>query len=166
MPALHRYLAAVDPARAAELHPNDSARVQRALALHLATGRKPSELLAGVAAGVPEGWRALVVQPTREAQRDRIARRIRGQVVAGWSREVGALLEAGHGPDLEALRPLGYREWVEGGDAARIEATIVTATQQYAKRQSTFFRNQWPEVPAWDPDAEPVDAAFQRLGLP
>lgn len=166
IPALHRYLAAVDPARAAELHPNDSARVQRALALHLATGRKPSELFAGVAAGVPEGWRALVVQPTREAQRERIARRIRGQVAAGWPGEVAALIEAGHGPDLEALRPLGYREWAMGGDPARIEAGIVTATQQYGKRQSTFFRNQWPEVPAWDPDSEDFAAAFERLGIP
>ena len=165
IPALHRYLAAVDPARAAELHPNDSARVQRALALHLATGRRPSELFAGVASGVPEGWRALVVQPTREAQRERIARRIRGQVAAGWPGEVAALREAGHGPDLEVLRPLGYREWGTGGNPARIEAAIVTATQQYAKRQSTFFRNQWPEVPAWDPDLETMDAALHRLGI-
>ncbi len=166
MPALHRYLSAVDPARAEELHPNDSARVQRALALHLATGRRPSDLFAGVAAGLPEGWRALVVQPTRESQRARVARRIRGQVEAGWPREVADLVATGHGPDLEALRPLGYREWVDGGAPARIEAEIVTATQQYAKRQATFFRNQWPEVPAWDPDAEPLDAAFQRLELP
>ncbi|HJW34440.1 MAG TPA: tRNA (adenosine(37)-N6)-dimethylallyltransferase MiaA [Holophagaceae bacterium] len=166
MPALHRYLAAVDPGRAGELHPNDSARVQRALALHLATGRRPSELFAGVAAGLPEGWRALVVQPTRESQRARVARRIRGQVEAGWPQEVADLLAKGHGPDLEALRPLGYREWVGGGAPARIEAAIVTATQQYAKRQATFFRNQWPEVPAWDPDGEDLHVAFQRLELP
>lgn len=166
MPALHRYLAAVDPARAAEVHPNDAARVQRALALHLATGRRASDLFAGVAAGVPEGWRALVVQPERESQRARVARRIRGQVEAGWPREVADLVAAGHGPDLEVLRPLGYREWLEGGAAARLEADIVTATQQYAKRQATFFRNQWPEVPTWDPDGEPLDVAFQRLGIP
>ncbi|HJV22731.1 MAG TPA: tRNA (adenosine(37)-N6)-dimethylallyltransferase MiaA [Holophagaceae bacterium] len=165
-PALHRYLAAVDPVRAEALHPNDAARVQRALALHLATGRKPSELFAGVAPGLPEGWRALTVQPTREAQRARIARRVRAQVAAGWPEEVAGLLAEGHGPDLEALRPLGYREWVVGGDPGAVEAEIVTATQQYAKRQSTFFRNQWPEVPAWDPDAEPLDAAFRKLGLP
>ncbi|MBI3132432.1 MAG: tRNA (adenosine(37)-N6)-dimethylallyltransferase MiaA [Acidobacteria bacterium] len=166
MPALHRYLAAVDPDRAAELHPNDSARVQRALALHLATGRRPSEIFGGVATGVPEGWRALVMQPTREAQRARVERRIRGQVAAGWPAEVESLVAAGHGPDLEALRPLGYAQWAAGGDPAEIEAAIVTATRQFAKRQTTFFGNQWPKVPAWDPDTEPIEEAFSRLGIP
>lgn len=162
-PRLHRYLAAVDPPRAAELHPNDAARVDRALALHLATGRRPSALLAGVAKGVPEGWRALLVLPSREAQRERIARRVRAQVAAGWPAEARGL--ADRRADLEALRPLGYLDWLEGGDDAAIEAGIVTATRQYAKRQATFFRNQWPEVPTWDPDAESVEAAMAKLGV-
>lgn len=162
-PVLHRYLAAVDPARAADLHPNDSARVDRALALHLATGAKPSALLAGVAPGVPEGWRALVVLPGRESQRERIARRVRGQVAAGWPAEARGL--AGHRADLDALRPLGYLDWLDAADDAAAEAAIVTATRQYAKRQATFFRNQWPELPTWDPDAEPVEAAMAKLGL-
>ncbi len=165
-PTLHRYLAAVDPARGGELHPNDTARVQRALVLHLATGRRPSELLSGVASGVPAGWRALAVRPTREAQRARIARRVGAQVAAGWPAEVADLVAAGHGGDLDALRPLGYREWREGGAPGAVAAAIITATQQYAKRQATFFGNQWPEVPTWDPDAEPLEAAFHRLGVP
>jgi tRNA dimethylallyltransferase len=162
-PALHRYLAAVDPLRAAELHPNDAARVDRALALHLATGRRPSDLLAGVAKGVPEGWRALVVLPSREAQRERIAGRVRSQVAAGWPAEARGL--ADRREDLEALRPLGYLEWLEATDDAAAEAAIVTATRQYAKRQATFFRNQWPEVPTWDPEADPVEAAMAKLGV-
>lgn len=165
VPVLHRFLAAVDPARAAQLHPNDGARVTRALGLHLASGVRPSTLLAGVAPGVPEGWRALLVLPEREAQRRRVARRIQGQVAAGWPGEVAARVAEGHGPDLEALRPLGYREWMAGGDPETVAAAIVTATQAYAKRQGTFFRNQWPELPTWDPDAEPLEAALARLGL-
>ena len=165
VPALHRFLAAVDPERAAALHPNDGARVGRALALHLATGRRPTELLGGIATGLPEGWQALLVLPTREAQRDRIARRVRLQVEAGWPAEVAARVAEGHGPDLKALRPLGYREWMAGGDPADVEAAIVTATQAFAKRQVTYFRNQWPEVPTWDPDREPLGEALVRLGL-
>jgi len=164
-PRLHRYLAAVDPGRAAELHPNDGARVQRALALHLATGRRPSELLIGVAPP-PEGWRVLLVLPSRERQRARVAARVAAQLAAGWREEARRLAAEGRGEDLRALRPLGYDVLLEEGlPPAEAEARIVQATQAYAKRQSTWFRNQLPSAPAWDPDAEPLDAAFGRLGL-
>ncbi len=162
-PVLHRYLTAVDPHRAASLHPRDGARVLRALALHYATGRRPSELLAGVVRGVPEGWKALVVLPERESLRARVARRVRGQIEAGWPKEARKL--AKHREDLEALRPLGYLPWLDGEDDANIEAEIVSATRQYAKRQSTFFRNQWPEMPLWDPDCMSVEQAMELLEI-
>lgn len=165
-PALHRYLAAVDPVRAAALHPNDRARVQRALALHLASGGRPSALLSGPDTSIPAGWRVLVVAPGRERQRERVAARVAGQVAAGWPDEVAGLVVAGHADDLEALRPLGYAAWVAGGDRARIQAEVVRETQAYAKRQATWFRNQLSGAPAWDPDREPLEAAFARLGLP
>jgi tRNA dimethylallyltransferase len=158
---LHRYLAAVDPARGEELHPNDSARVQRAMALHLATGARPSELREGRATGAPEGWRALVVAPAREARRARVERRVAAQFEAGWAGEVARLLEAGHETDLRALRPLGYEAVLEGSPRER----IVQETQAYAKRQATWFRHQLKEAPAWDPDAESVEAAFAKLEI-
>lgn len=159
---LHRYLAAVDPARGAELHPNDSARVQRALALHLATGARPSDLREGRATGAPEGWRVLVVAPARDARRARVERRVAAQFGAGWTEEVARLLAAGHEADLRALRPLGYQALLEGFPRER----IVQETQAYAKRQATWFRHQLKEAPAWDPDTEPVEAAFMKLDIP
>ena len=164
-PVLHRFLAAVDPRRGSALHPNDSARVQRALALHLATGGAPSGLLSGPGTGLPPGWRVLVVSPSREHRRDRVAARVAGQVRAGWQDEVARLLATGHGEDLVALRPLGYAAWMAGGDPRVAQAAVVQETQAYAKRQATWFRNQLPQVPVWDPDAEPLEAAFLRLGL-
>jgi tRNA dimethylallyltransferase len=158
-PALHRYLAAVDPARAAALHPNDRARIQRALALHLATGRRPSSLLEGVRPGLPGGWRALLVLPSRERQRARVAARVREMLGRGWAAEVARLRAAGLEAELRRLRPLGYGHLLDGAGAA----AIIRDTQAYAKRQVTFFRNQWPEIPAWDPDAETLEAAFGRL---
>ena len=163
-PALHRFLAAVDPDRAEALHPNDTARIERALALHLATGRRPSALLPGLAPGIPDGWRALVVSPGREARRERVAARVAAQVAAGWPAEVARLLAEGHRADLDALRPLGYDAWMAGG--AQAQAAVVRDTQAYAKRQATWFRHQLPGVPEWDPDRESLDAAFERLGLP
>jgi tRNA dimethylallyltransferase len=165
VPVLHRYLAAVDPVRALVLHPNDRARVQRALALHLATGGAPSDLLSGPGTGIPHGWRVLVVTPGRERRRERVMARVAAQVRAGWSEEVARLVATGHAEDLVALRPLGYAAWMAGGDLAAVEAAVVQETQAYAKRQATWFRNQLPGAPVWDPDAEPLEAAFARLGL-
>ena len=163
--ALHRFLAAVDPRRATQLHPNDGSRVQRALSLHLATGRRPSDLLGGLQRGVPEGWKALLVLPSRGSQLKRVARRVRAQVAAGWREEAARLVAGGFGPDLEALRPLGYADWLTGEAPQACVRRIIQATQAYAKRQSTFFRNQWPEIPLWDPDQEDVEAALRKLGL-
>ncbi len=162
---LHRYLAAVDPLRAAQIHPHDPSRIQRALALHLATGGRPSDLMGGVLRGVPEGWRALVVLPARDAMRQRVARRVAWMIGKGWEEEAHAALAAGHGADLRRLRPLGYELWLEGGDPHGVEARIVQLTQAYAKRQVTFFCNQWPEIPVWDPDGESLDVALGKLGI-
>jgi tRNA dimethylallyltransferase len=162
-PVLHRYLAAVDPVRAAALHPNDGARLERALALHLATGERPSRLLDGVRRGLPEGWRALLVLPSRDRQRQRVAARVGQMLAQGWAAEVEGLRRAGQEANLRRLRPLGYQELLDQPEDAA--ARIIRATQAYAKRQVTFFRNQWPELPTWDPDADPPEAAFRRLGL-
>jgi tRNA dimethylallyltransferase len=165
-PVLHRFLAAVDSTRAAALHPNDSARVQRALALHLALGGAPSSLLSGSETGIPEGWRVLVVLPGRERRRERVAARVAAQIQAGWPDEVAQLLASGHADDLAVLRPLGYAAWMAGGDPCHVQAAVTQETQAYAKRQTTWFRNQLPEAPVWDPDAEPLETAFLRLRLP
>jgi tRNA dimethylallyltransferase len=164
-PRLHRYLSSVDSLRASELHPNDSSRILRALALYLATGRKPSALFTGVNRSVPEGWAALLVLPERERQRERVARRVRAMVEQGWCQEVQTLVDQGLAQDLRRLKPLGYVNWLDGSDKAEIEAEIVRETQAYAKRQGTWFRNQLPGVPVWDPDTVSVEDALQKLAL-
>ena len=92
--------------------------------------------------------------------------RVAAQVAQGWSEEVAGLLAAGHAGDLVALRPLGYAAWVAGGDPKQVVAQVVQETQAYAKRQATWFRNQLPGAPTWDPDTEPLEAAFAKLELP
>jgi tRNA dimethylallyltransferase len=164
-PRLHRYLVGVDPVRASALHPNDGSRIQRAVALHLATGKRPSELLTGVDRGIPEGWQVLLVLPAKDRQRERVRSRVRAMVELGWQAEVQRLAVLGHAEDLRRLRPLGYLDWLEGGNPREIETRIVRETQAYAKRQSTWFRHQLPGLPVWDPESETAQDAFTKLGL-
>jgi len=151
-PTLHRYLSSVDPCRASQLHPNDGSRIQRALALHFVTGMRPSQLLSGVNRTIPLNWRALMVLPQREAMRDRIARRVKNMIRAGWQREVQQLVRDGFIEHIRRLRPLGYDAWLDRPNPETAEQKIIQATQAYAKRQATWFKNQLPNVMRFDPD--------------
>jgi len=152
-PALHRYLTSVDPIRASQLHPNDGSRIQRAIALHIATGERPSKYLSGQNRAVPQNWQVLLVLPQREAMRDRIARRVKNMIRAGWQNEVRQIRQAGLVQHIRSLRPLGYDIWLDDPNPETAEQKIIQATQAYAKRQVTWFRNQLPDnVLTLDPD--------------
>jgi tRNA dimethylallyltransferase len=145
-PALHRYLCSVDPARASQLHPNDGSRIQRALALHLATGKRPSDLLTGPPKAAPDNWRAILVLPQREDLKNRIAERVTSMIRAGWQQEAEQLVNNGLGHHLRRLRPIGYDVWLDGPAPETAGQKIIQATQAYAKRQATWFTNQLPDV--------------------
>lgn len=162
-PHLYRYLQSVDPIRAQQLHPNDGSRIQRALGLHLATGQKPSLFLSGIQQGVPDGWKALLVLPSRYSQQQRIVRRVQLMAEMGWEAETQAILAKGLREELQRLRPLGYLEWLEDRSKKEIIDQITLKTQQYAKRQATFFKNQWPKISTFDPDQENLEAALTKL---
>ena len=70
----------------------------------------------------------------------------------GAVQEVEALLALGLDPAMPAMKAIGVREFglaitgeVSLGEAVRLAAV---ATRQYAKRQSTWFRNQLG--PEWE----------------
>jgi tRNA dimethylallyltransferase len=151
-PALHRYLCSVDPARASQLHPNDGSRIQRALALHIATGRRPSELLTGPPKAAPENWKAIIVLPLRENLRRRIAERVKNMIRNGWQQEAEQLVNNGLGCHLSRLRPIGYDVWLDDPNPETAEQKIVQATQAYAKRQVTWFTNQLPDAQRFEPE--------------
>ena len=128
-----------------------------------------SEAMAAL--GVPTTRSLAVVATGESIRRDggmlpgAVVARVAAQMAAGWLEEVAGLLTAGHADDLIALRPLGYAAWMAGGDLQAARLQVIQETQAYAKRQATWFRNQLPEAPTWDPDLEPLEAALERLGL-
>lgn len=146
-PALHAELAAKDPERAAQLHRNDSSRIQRALEIVELTGGPASALQDGGQPATALGpVRVVRWEPLgREALRSVIAERFAAMLAAGLLAEVRALHARGDlHAELTAIRAVGYRQlWLHLDGHCSLEsatAAAIKATRQLAKRQTTWLR--------------------------
>jgi tRNA dimethylallyltransferase len=78
----------------------------------------------------------------------------------GGLEEVAALMARGLNPELPAMKALGVREFARhlAGELSLDEALQLSRqeTRRYAKRQSTWFRNQTPH---WPRTADPSSFA-------
>lgn len=142
---LHRLLRRVDPASADAISINDTYRMIRALEIYFQSGKKRSEL----ASENKDRWEALkfFIDIPREELRDRIRERTERMFQNGWLEEVRALLQ--RYPNFEtmpAAASLGYRQIIHHlrGEMSLDECKeqVIRKTMQYAKRQTTWFRNQ------------------------
>ncbi|TVQ90214.1 MAG: tRNA (adenosine(37)-N6)-dimethylallyltransferase MiaA [Chromatiaceae bacterium] len=161
--ALHRWLATVDPAAAARIHPNDPQRVQRALEVWLVSGEPMSRLwqrAPAAADGCPYRLVKLVRAPrARAVLHQRIARRFDAMLAAGLEDEVARLWARGDlTPDLPSMRCVGYRQmlqYLRGElDYAGMRERAIIATRQLAKRQFTWLRAESDCI--WLHDEAPV----------
>lgn len=145
-PALHARLATVDAPTAARLHPNDRARIQRALEIHALTGIAASALHARGAAAAKGRYLTLcLMPPDRATLHDRIRHRFDAMLAAGFVDEVAALHARGDlDPDMTSMRAVGYRQlWPHvAGECGLVEAreAALAATRSLAKRQMTWLR--------------------------
>jgi tRNA dimethylallyltransferase len=155
---LYAELRRVDPARAKALSSNDRVRITRALEIYLATGKPMSEHLSQPPAVPGSGGELtfckLVLTMPRDGLRRRIAQRTRTMYTSGWVDEVKRLLGQGYGTGSPGMRGLGYEEIAvalqSGTDPHGTIDDVITRTQQYAKRQETYFRkdkeSEWLDV--------------------
>lgn len=149
--ALHEILIERDPEIAATLRPTDSQRIVRALEVIEGTGKSLMhwQQLAGTALVDGASANKIVLLPDRTWLSERIARRFNLMWDHGAPEEVRALVALQPDPSLPAMKAIGVREISAflAGEMTREEAIelSVIATRQYAKRQSTWFRNQLDE---------------------
>ncbi len=148
-PALHRWLQAIDPARAQELHPNDSVRVERALELFFLTGKPPSESYrrTNLLQEQESLFNAFVVHVNAPdvLLRSRIEARTPAMLAAGWVKEVEDLYKT-YGDalsDLQSMKAIGYRDILTylktpGETQDVLAINIAISTWQYARRQRTW----------------------------
>lgn len=155
---VHQQLAEVDPQMAAEIHPNHSQRLSRALEVFLVSGKTMTELRQVQQANdrKPFAERYAVSQMAisprdRSVLHQRIEQRFLKMLDEGIVEEVRGLFERGDlHPDLPAIRAVGYRQVWEYLDRKlsyeeMIERGII-ATRQLAKRQLTWLKS-WPSEP-------------------
>ena len=143
---LHCRLAAVDPAAAARLHPNDVRRLVRALEVYEKTGRPISELQQQFEYGRPaQQCRVFVLDWPRAELHARIERRVDEMFAAGLVAEVRGLLAAPQPLSRTARQAVGYAEVIahlEGKfDLPETIQLVKHHTRQLAKRQRTWFRS-------------------------
>ena len=174
-PALHARLAAVDPAAARRIHPNDGQRIQRALEVFEVSGRRFSEWhRSGPRPAGPAGPVVrLAVAPAERGDLHRaIDTRFRAMVERGLVDEVRRLAERpGVGPDLPSMRAVGYRQvWdhLQGrSDHAEMVERAIAATRQLARRQLTWLRSlagvRWLE-PGARAEARALDFILRNAG--
>ncbi|MFZ5669214.1 MAG: tRNA (adenosine(37)-N6)-dimethylallyltransferase MiaA [Pseudomonadota bacterium] len=159
--AFRAALRAVDPAAEARIAPGDRLRLTRAMDVHRASGRALSDWQADTVPALAAGdWRAVALEPPREALYARCDARFGVMVEQGALDEVRALTARGLDPNLPVMKAVGVRELAAHlrGETSLEEAIALARqeTRRYAKRQLTWLRNQtpdWPRVAESDPDA-------------
>jgi tRNA dimethylallyltransferase len=163
LPHMRERLAALDPESWSRLHPADSQRTLRALAVALQTGKPIGFFHAQHNTACRYKHLLWGIQTPRARLYAMIAQRSQRMWRQGLLAEVDSLLQQGVNPQAPALQSLGYRQALavlEGKMEEREAlAEMIKHTQAYAKRQMTWFKAmpgiKWIEARAWRDMVEP-----------
>ncbi|ANY10275.1 tRNA (adenosine(37)-N6)-dimethylallyltransferase MiaA [Pseudonocardia sp. HH130630-07] len=144
--ALHRRLADVDPAAAAEVLPSNGRRIVRALEVVALTGRPFRATLPTT--GTPRYGAVLLGVDRDVAELDeRVAVRVDRMLGDGLVEETRNLLPHGLAQGRTASRALGYRQVLDAldrdpdaPDLETVRAETVRATRRFVRRQRSWFR--------------------------
>jgi tRNA dimethylallyltransferase len=147
----------IDPVRAAQLHPNDLYRIQRALDIWQTTGVLPSQARPKVEK--PFEPLFIWIDVDNETIKDRIGRRTDVMLQQGWIEETQEILtkDSRWEKFFDHKGLIGYREiadWIarrkNTDELADLTTKIINLTYWYAKRQKTFWRSFKEQMIAFD----------------
>ncbi|WP_273719916.1 MULTISPECIES: tRNA (adenosine(37)-N6)-dimethylallyltransferase MiaA [unclassified Bartonella] len=149
--SLYRQLLLIDTTLAEKISSQDGQRIVRALEVYDATGKKLSwwqkqKTAPLIRAHVAEKF---LLIPPRQQLYERIHQRLDSMVERGALEEVIAIKKLALSPLLPAMKAIGIAEFIAHLDGHRSFENalemVKTQTRRYAKRQMTWFRNQFNE---------------------
>lgn len=151
---LHQYLRSIDMKSADELHFNNRQRVLRAIEIFELTGKKKSEMLEEQQHICLYDACFIGLTLERELLYKRINRRVDIMFNNGLETEVKRLYNLGYNKTMQSMKGIGYKEWFDYFDGyiskGEVSELIKKNSRNYAKRQYTWFKNQfdmhWFEV--------------------
>ena len=154
----HAALAGEDPDAAGRLHPNDTARLQRALEVVRSTGKPIAAWRESRVGGIAADH-AIELETIVTSVAELYARcdaRVDQMIANGALAEVAALRDRQLDPALPVMRAIGVTPLIQylAGTVAldAAVAAIKQATRNYAKRQRTWLRHQLPRGGAAEPE--------------
>lgn len=144
---LHDELRKIDPLEAEKIHVNNRKRVLRAIEIYLSSGESKSNLISKQEHKLLYDAKFFVREMPREELYARINRRVDEMINKGLVNEVKTLLDK-YGDKPHSLQAIGYKELIDyfNGKIALDDAIelIKKNTRNYAKRQITYIRHQFP----------------------
>lgn len=168
-------LAELDPESAGRLHKNDTQRILRAYEVVFFTKKPLSKWWKAKEKVCKNSIPTIVLLPERNKIRERARVRICNMFANGVVNEVAAFNAAYPHYDGPLRETIGYREicyFIEQGRQQKEQTieNICTRTNQYIKRQSTWFRNQIRDAKfiqniEEEPSEETINFLLNALGL-
>jgi len=172
-PALHAQLKSVDPDYAAQLHPNHSQRISRALEVYRSSGKTMTQYrLQQQEVNSPKFLDKFnvvclgLLPDDRALLHERIYKRFGLMIDNGFIDEVAGLRERKDlHLDLPSMRAVGYRQiWQYLDNEYNCKTMMekgVAATRQLAKRQLTWLRD-WPNLIRLSVDKNHSEVLMQK----
>ncbi len=144
---LFAYLKEIDEESAKILHANNRRRVLRAIEIYETTGKKKSEILESQSHTCLYDAYFVGLTLPRELLYQRINERVDVMMANGLQKEISDLLSLGLTSEHQSMKAIGYKEWFAyfNGECSLedVVENIKKHSRQYAKRQYTWFRNQF-----------------------
>lgn len=146
---LHKELEKIDPKQAEIIHMNNRKRVLRAIEIYLGQGKTKTEVIDSQEHKLVYEAKFFVRNMERNTLYSLIDSRVDKMMESGLLKEVKDLVSK-YGEDLKALQAIGYKELIpviKGEyNLERGTELVKKNSRNYAKRQVTFIKHQFPVV--------------------